>query len=74
MRQPRAKQAESNQPGARQAKAAPSAEAAETVLFNHWAAGYASERFGQPIAVLLAGAVTAAGDLGADAQIGRAHV
>ena len=53
------------QPGARQAKAAPSAEAAETALFSHWAEGYASERFGQPIAVLLAGAVTAAGDLGA---------
>jgi hypothetical protein len=67
VRQPRAKQAELNQPGARQAKAGPSAEAAETALFNHWAAGYASERFGQPIAVLLAGAVTAAGDLGAAA-------
>jgi hypothetical protein len=53
------------QPGARQAKAAPSAEAAETALFSHWAEGYASQRFGQPIAVLLAGAVTAAGDLGA---------
>ena len=67
MRQPRIKQAELNQPGTRQANAAPPAEAAETALFNHWAAGYASERFGQPIAVLLAGAVTAAGDLGADA-------
>lgn len=59
------KQAESQQPGARQAKATPSAEGAETALFSHWAEGYASERFGQPIAVLLAGAVTAAGDLGA---------
>ncbi len=39
--------------------------AAETALFSRWAQGYASERFGQPIAVLLAGAVTAAGDLGA---------
>ena len=37
----------------------------ETALFSHWAQGYASERFGQPIAVLLAGAVTAAGDLDA---------
>lgn len=34
-------------------------------MFSHWAQGYASERFGQPIAVLLAGAVTAPGDLGA---------
>lgn len=65
LRQSRVKQAELPQPGARPAKAAPSAEAAETALFSHWAAGYASERFGQPIAVLLAGAVTAAGDLGA---------
>ncbi len=39
--------------------------APETALFSRWAQGYASERFGQPIAVLLAGAVTAAGDLGA---------
>ena len=67
MRHPRVKQAELKQPGARRAKAAPSAEAAETALFSHWAEGYASERFGQPIAVLLAGAVTAAGDLGAAA-------
>ncbi len=65
VQQPQVKQAESQQPGARQAKATPSAEAAETALFSHWAEGYASERFGQPIAVLLAGAVTAAGDLGA---------
>lgn len=65
LRQSRVKQGELPQPGARQAKAAPSAEAGETALFSHWAQGYASERFGQPIAVLLAGAVTAAGDLGA---------
>ncbi len=38
----------------------------ETALFSRWALGYAGERFGQPVAVLLAGAVTAAGDLGAD--------
>ena len=37
---------------------------AETSLFTKWAQGYAAERFGQQIAVLLAGAVTAAGDLG----------
>ena len=65
MHQPRADQAGLNQPGTRQAKAAPSGEAAETALFSHWAAGYAGDRFGQPIAVLLAGAVTAADDLGA---------
>ena len=69
-RQPRARQARLTQaelqpPGARRPKGAPSDEGAETALFSHWAEGYASERFGQPIAVLLAGAVTAAGDLGA---------
>ena len=37
---------------------------AETSLFTRWAQGYVAERFGQQIAVLLAGAVTAAGDLG----------
>lgn len=37
---------------------------AETSLFTRWVQGYAAERFGQQIAVLLAGAVTAAGDLG----------
>jgi SAM-dependent methyltransferase len=37
---------------------------AETRLFTRWAQGYAAERFGQQIAVLLAGAVTAGGDLG----------
>jgi SAM-dependent methyltransferase len=69
LRQPRVRQAGLNQPGARQAKAAPSPETAETVLFSQWAAGYASERFGQPIAVLLAGAVTAASDLDAAALL-----
>ena len=46
-------------------RGAQAADAPETALFSHWAQGYADERFGQPIAVLLAGAVTAAGDLGA---------
>ena len=68
--QPRAGQSRAGQsrvrpPGARPASAGPVEPAAETALFSHWAEGYASERFGQPIAVLLAGAVTAAGDLGA---------
>jgi SAM-dependent methyltransferase len=37
---------------------------AETSLFTRWVQGYAAERFGQQIAILLAGAVTAADDLG----------
>jgi hypothetical protein len=35
-------------------------------LFTRYAHAYATERFGQQVTVLLAGAVTAAGDLGAD--------
>jgi SAM-dependent methyltransferase len=49
----------------RRARAAAPDSAPETALFSRWAQGYASERFGQPVAVLLAGAVTAAGDLDA---------
>lgn len=55
--------AQARQPRA-QAGNAPD-DAPETGLFDRWALGYAGERFGQPIAVLLAGAITAAGDLGA---------
>jgi SAM-dependent methyltransferase len=47
----------------RDAGAAPD-EAAETGMFRRWAGGYAAERPGMPVAALLAGAVTAAGDLG----------
>ena len=59
--------AEARVDGRAQARAAPANAAghhAETSLFAKWAQGYAAERFGQQIAVLLAGAVTAAGDLG----------
>ncbi len=50
------------QPAQRQP--APPDTTAETSLFTKWAQGYVAERFGQQVAVLLAGAVTAAGDLG----------
>jgi SAM-dependent methyltransferase len=40
--------------------------AAETTLFTRWAHGYLADRPGQPVTVLLAGAVTAATDLGLD--------
>jgi SAM-dependent methyltransferase len=61
-RHAQARQPRASRPGA---QAGDSRGAPETALFSRWAQGYASERFGQPIAVLLAGAVTAAGDLGA---------
>ena len=41
-------------------------------MFQRWAAGYVAERPGQPIAVLLAGAVSAVGDLGLAALAGDA--
>ena len=53
-------QAGANQPGAE----LPPDPAAETALFTRWAHDYAADRFRQQIAVLLAGAVTAASDLG----------
>ncbi|HEY2126053.1 MAG TPA: methyltransferase domain-containing protein [Streptosporangiaceae bacterium] len=49
---------------AAQRQPVPPETTAETSLFTRWVQGYAAERFGQQIAVLLAGAVTAAGDLG----------
>ena len=61
-RHAQARQPRASKPGV---QAGDARGAAETALFSRWAQGYASERFGQPIAVLLAGAVTAAGDLGA---------
>ena len=39
-------------------------------MFRRWAGDYAAERPGQPITVLLAGAVTADGDLGLGALAG----
>jgi len=47
-------------------RAAPPDTTAETSLFVRYAQAHVADRFGQQVALLLAGAVTAAGDLGAD--------